>query len=128
MNLSPQEFTRYLHIFRIFLPGILSGYLNLLLNLFKPKNDLFIRIGFNDDISEQELELLSILITLSPGTIAFKGEEKDLFVHVLDFAKAALIEDVRRIGLFFQVYYDSNERRLCASKLEKKPQSLQTLC
>lgn len=82
---------KYISLIKTFGPSIFIGYFDLFRNLISHKEECLLNI-FLEGGTDLELEVLSVLITLSPGTIAIKTDNNRLLIHSLSYAKPQLIE------------------------------------
>ena len=83
--------SKYISLIKTFGPSIFFGYFDLFRNLISDKDECLLNI-FLEGVSDLELEVLSLLITLSPGTIAIKTDSNRLLIHSLSYAKSELIQ------------------------------------
>ncbi len=83
--------SKRISLIKTFGPSILIGYFDLLQNLMSCKEECLLNVSF-EEVTDMELELLSLMITLSPGTIAIKTSSNTLLIHSLTYAKSQLVE------------------------------------
>jgi multisubunit Na+/H+ antiporter MnhE subunit len=87
------NFKSILVMFQKFFPAIWAGYYDLLWHLFDNPREVVLRIELDERISNFELDCMSTLITLAPGTIAINNKSH-LLVHCLSFAIQDLIRQL----------------------------------